>query len=105
VLHQFQCQLLCCSKPHLLRLPPNLAAELHGGTCTADLQEADLFVLQHRRQPECEEARRLFRPAVGLLWVLTCITTGQLVPATSQVLCSAARGRSLGTARKAAAAL
>ena len=33
----------------------------------------------------CEEARRLFRPAVGLLWVLTCITTNQLVPTSSQV--------------------
>lgn len=50
---------------------------------------ASVRLLTHCRRPaavhrRAEEARRLFRPAVGLLWVLTCIATGRLVPATTQ---------------------
>jgi hypothetical protein len=61
----------------LPRTPP---AEAHGGHLTREIAAADFCLLQHRKQPEHEEALHLMRRTVNLVWVLASIARGQPAP-------------------------
>jgi hypothetical protein len=59
-----------------------LTAEQQGGSLTSDIAAADYCVLQHRKQPEYQEACHLFKRCVNIAWVLAAVMLGSLPSAT-----------------------
>lgn len=69
--------LLVSSLHPCLRYPTAVA---HGGQLTREIAAADFCLLQHRKQPEHEEALHLMRRTVNLVWVLASVARGCPAP-------------------------
>jgi hypothetical protein len=74
-------------------LPACLSAEQQGGSLTSDIAAADYCVLQHRKQPEHQEACHLFKRCVNIAWVLAAVMLGSLPSSTGGSSSSSSRYR------------